>query len=504
MTNTYRSFTLILLALAVIASARDASAEQPNIVLLMGDDHGWDEVGYNGHPQLKTPVLAEMVATGLRLDRFYSAHPSCSPTRGSVITGRHPIRYGTLAPNWSIRPEEISVAQILAKAGYQCGHFGKWHLGPVKSNSPTSPGAMGFHQWLSHDNFFELNPTLSRNGGPPEKFTGESSEIIIDETIRFIGEAQESGKPFFAVVWYGSPHEPYSGLPDDLALYDDLPKSYQDKKVKLTSNKTGRPTTRTLREVLRERFAEITAMDRSIGKLRDYLKSKGLRDNTLLWYCGDNGVPRSGLATSPFRGVKGTVYEAGIRVPGVIEWPAKIKKPKVSSVNTVTSDMLPTICELTNQPLPQRPLDGISLVPLLDGKMEERSRPICVWNYNSSQEFLGEKKPWIQPELQQGTTPLVKMLGGRYTRNFQNFHHPKISEPNYAGARALISNQYKLVVTGSKGKQKIELFDLRKDAAEAKDLAKSKPEIAKQLGKELRSWQHSVLTSFTGADYPSR
>ena len=91
--------------------------QMPNIVLLMGDDHGWDEVGYNGHPHVQTPVLDEMAALGLRFDRFYSGHPSCSPTRGSFITGRHPNRYGTFAPNWSIRPEEISIAHLLGKPG---------------------------------------------------------------------------------------------------------------------------------------------------------------------------------------------------------------------------------------------------------------------------------------------------------------------------------------------------------------------------------------------------
>ncbi|HIA19885.1 MAG TPA: N-acetylgalactosamine-6-sulfatase, partial [Planctomycetaceae bacterium] len=207
----------------LMTAATVHAADRPNIILLMGDDHGWDETGYNGHPHLQTPVLDKMAARGLRLDRFYSAHPSCSPTRGSVITGRHPNRYGTFTPNCSIRPEEIGIAQILSQAGYACGHFGKWHLGPVKAASPTNPGAFGFHQWLSHDNFFELNPVLSRNGGPPTRFAGESSEIIVTETIRFLKTARMQKKPFFAVVWFGSPHEPYSGLEKDLALYDNLP-----------------------------------------------------------------------------------------------------------------------------------------------------------------------------------------------------------------------------------------------------------------------------------------
>ncbi|MEE2739159.1 MAG: sulfatase-like hydrolase/transferase, partial [Planctomycetota bacterium] len=261
--------------------------ERPNFILLMGDDHGWDETGYNGHPYLKTPVLDEMAAQGLRLNRFYAAHPTCSPTRGSVLTGRHPNRYGTFTPNYSIRPEEVTIAHLLDDAGYRCGHFGKWHLGPVKSGSPTNPGAMGFHEWLSHDNFFEINPILSRNGGRPEQIKGESSEIIVDEAIRFIRSADR--KPFLVVVWFGSPHEPYRGLPDDLAIYDAIPGKFNDREVRLTSNETGTPTDRPLGDVLRERYAEITAMDRSIGRLRNWLDQAGLRDNTLLWYCGDNG-----------------------------------------------------------------------------------------------------------------------------------------------------------------------------------------------------------------------
>lgn len=489
---------VLLFAFSMILTATACQAELPNIILCMGDDHGWDETGYNGHPHLKTPVLDEMARTGLRLDRFYSAHPSCSPTRGSVITGRHPIRYGTHAPNWSIRPEEISIAQILSNAGYSCGHFGKWHLGPVKKDSPTSPGAMGFHEWLSHDNFFEMDPVLSRNGGAPQKFPGEGSMVIMEETIRFISRAKDNRKPFFAVVWFGSPHEPYSGLPEDLALYDNLPQEYQKKMVSLTSMETGKPTKRRFDRVLRERFAEITAMDRSMGRLREFLKNRGLRDNTLLWYCGDNGVPASGRVATPFRGQKGLVYEGGVRVPGIIEWPERIPKPAVSAVNTVTSDMLPTLCELAGCPLPDRPLDGQSLVPLIEGRMEKRASPIVFWNFEAGREAGNpELKPWIPQNLQEGTTPLVKLMGGRLTRNFRNLRHPTIRESDYAGPRAILDNRYKLVVAGTRP----ELFDVRKDPAEKNNLFETHPEVAQQLSRQLRDWQTSVLTSLTGADY---
>lgn len=498
-----RALRVFAAAIALAAVCVRARADQPpNIILCMGDDHGWDETAYNGHPHLKTPVLDQMAATGLRLDRFYSASPVCSPSRGSVITGRHPNRYGTFSAGWSIRPEEISVAQILGKAGYACGHFGKWHLGPVKAESPTNPGAMGFAQWLSHDNFFEMNPFLSRNGGQPRRFEGESSQIVIDEAIRFIREARQSGRRYFAVVWFGSPHEPYSGLDEDLDLYDDLPQSYQERTVRLTSMETGLPTQRPLREVLRERYAEITAMDRAIGKLRTFLDKEDLRQNTLLWYCGDNGTPPEGAVAVPFRGVKGAVYEGGVRVPGIIEWPAGIAEPRVSEVNAVTSDILPTLCDLAGCPLPDRPLDGISLKPLIDGEMTARPRPICFWNFDASREAKNRLEPYLDPQLQEGTTPLVKKMGGRATRNFNNFRHPAITQQDFAGPRAILGNRYKLVIAGRNRNESLkELFDVREDPAEEKNLLDRQPEIARQMEQELLKWQESVLESLTGGDY---
>ena len=357
---------------------------------------------------------------------------------------------------------------------------------------------MGFEHWLSHDNFFEMDPVFSLNGGPPKKIYGESSEILIDEAMKYIEKKKDSEQPFLLVIWYGSPHEPYSGFETDLELYRDLPEKYSATQVSLTSNETGLRVKRPLRDVLIERYAEITAMDRSIGKLRNGLKTLGLEDNTLLWYCGDNGIPPSGLRESRFRGLKGKVYENGIRVPAVIEWPAGIPKPLVSSVSTVTSDILPTLCKLAGATLPDVPLDGIDLVPMLASEMKQRATPITIWNFPVETSQGG--KPYIDPELQKGTTPLVKKMRGLFTRNFRNDHHPKITKGNFNGARAIISGDYKLVIDGDKNTG-VELFNLKEDSAETNNLAKSQADLAKKLQLQLRDWQTSVLKSLMEADY---
>lgn len=496
-----KSLLAFAVLLTIMCGRTGATDEFPNIILMMGDDHGWEETGYNGHPHVKTPVLDEMAEGGLRFDRFYAAHPTCSPTRSSFLTGRHPNRMGTFTPGWSIRPQEITMAHLLREAGYRCGHLGKWHVGPVKADSPTNPGQMGFDTWLSHDNFFEMDPPLSRDGGPPKVYEGESSAVLVRETIDFIKETRQEEKPFLAVVWFGSPHEPYSGLPEDLALYDDLPAQYT-KKVGLTSNETGQRVQRPRGEVLRERYAEITAMDRAIGELRNYLKSEGLTDNTLLFYCGDNGTSADSALRIPHRGVKGQVYEGGILVPGVIEWPARIPEPRATKFRASTSDLLPTLCAILDQPLPDRPLDGIDLSAAIDGAHDERPAPLFFWQYNTRQLNLSQLEPWIDPALQKGTTPLVKLMRGKATRDFRNFHHPSVTSEDYRGERAIIDGDFKLVMNENKSDElNRELFNLRKDPAETTNLLNDKPETAAKLEKQLLDWQESVLTSLSGADY---
>ena len=499
----------VLLSFFVVASSCSNSKKEenkkefPNIVLLMGDDHGLDEVGYNGHPFVKTPVLDKMADSGLEFDRFYSAHPTSSPTRGSLLTGRHPNRYGTFGPNWSLRPEEISIAHLLNEAGYATAHFGKWHVGPVKKESPTNPGAMGFDEWLSHDNFFEINPVLSRNGEEPQRIEGESSHILIDETMKFIKQSKNQNKPFFTVIWFGSPHQPYKALPKDMALYDNLPDSLNDHKARVTSFETGKGTWRPLGDVLQKRYEEITAIDMAIGKLRTFLKENNLKKNTLFMYFGDNGTP--GNASHPglltMRAQKGSMYEGGIRVPCVLEWPEVIKKPATTSAVSVTTDILPTLADITGQPLPERPLDGISLVPFLNDPAKQRNQPLFFWQYNRDL-FDDSCEPYIEPELQEGTTPLVKKMKGEYTRTFRNCKYSNISEEDFQGERVMMKDRYKLIVEGDTPNDKgYELYDIQNDPAETTNLADEYPERVDEMAADLRKWQESVLNSLTGADY---
>ncbi len=468
----------MLLALAL---AMPLAAARPNIVLVLADDQGWGETGYNRHPYLQTPVLDEMSASGLRFDRFYAAAPNCSPTRTSILTGRHPNRSGVFSPNHTTRPEEITVAQILTDAGYRTGHFGKWHVGAVKAASPTNPARMGYEEYLAHDNFFELDPPLSRNGADPEIIQGESSEICVDAAISFLERVRGEGDaPFFVTLWFGSPHSPYQALPADAALYDDVP---------------GRD--------LGNRFAEITAMDRALGRFRQVLQTMGEAEDTLLWYMSDNGVTvegipqdqRGGLFNGGWRGHKGSLYEGGLRVPSIIEWPAVIQTPRSTSIRAVTTDVLATLLALLDleHPDPGRPSDSVDLSPLIEGQgVTERPGPIGFWRYNRGPEAGNER--WMDPELTRGTTPTVRNPG----IDFVNFKHPFARTKDFGGVAAWTERRYKLVRVGNEDP---ELYDLLADPRERRDLAADQPDRVMSMLQELEQWQRSVERSLTGADY---
>lgn len=435
-----------------------AAADRPNVILAMTDDQGWGDTGYNGHPVLKTPTLDAMARAGLRFDRFYSGAPVCSPTRGSAMTGRHPYRYGiTFANVGHLPPEEITLAEALKTQGYTTGHFGKWHLGTLTRTEKDSnrggprgvrhyapPWAHGFDVCFSTEAKVPTWDPMHRPGtdkpygtaywtGPETKATenlaGDDSRVIMDRAIPFIRDAARQKTPFLAVIWFHTPHEPVLTGESYLKLYEG----------------TGS-------EKERHYWGCLTAMDEQMGRLRDELRRLGVAGNTMLWFCADNGPEhRTGPGSAGgLRGRKRDLFEGGIRVPGLLEWPARIPRPRATAVPCSTSDYFPTVLaalgfRMKGQP---EPLDGVDLVPLIDGQMDERPRPIAFESRNQV---------------------------------------------------ALVDNRWKLL-TRDKGKSWM-LFDLAADPAEKEDVAAAHPDVVARMKETVEAWRASCRDSRAGKDY---
>ena len=379
---------LLLLAFAVFGRA----ADRPNVVLVMSDDQGWGQTGYNHHPLLKTPHLDAMAAAGIRFDRFYAGASNCSPTRATLLTGRSNDRTGVQTHGYPLRRQEKTIAQALKGAGYATGHFGKWHLNglrgpgaPIFAEDPLHPGVFGFDTWVSVTNFFDLHPIMSRNG-EFEEFEGDSSEVAVSEALKFM--AEEKDGPFFSVIWFGTPHSPFRSFPEDEAGFEHLPDDE------------------------RHQMAELVAMDRAMGTLRTGLRKLGVADNTILWFNGDNGglALAGSLGVGGLRGFKNQVYEGGIRVPGLVEWPNGIEAGQVSNTPAVTMDIFPTIGEIVglNESVYVQPLDGKSLVSVFEGDREPRDRPIPFKRLEGAA-IIDDDWKLVAPDVESGQFELYNL-----------------------------------------------------------------------------------------------
>jgi len=449
------------------------SPKKPNIVLCMADDQGFGDMGYNGHPVLRTPHFDAMAAEALRFDRFYAAAPVCSPTRGSVMTGRHPNRFGCFKWGHGLRPQEITIAEALKSAGYVTGHFGKWHLGSVIQGSPVSPGGSGFDEWCSAPNFFDNDPIMSREG-KATPMPGESSMITVEAALDFIRRHGTSDRPFLAVVWFGSPHAPHEALDEDRAPYGDQP------------------------ERLQHFYGEITGMDRAFGRLRRELRRLGIAEQTILWYCSDNGgLPNLGRTGG--RANKGSVYEGGLRVPALLEWPGHVQAPRRVDVPCNTSDIYPTLLDIVGvQMKDQPPLDGISLVSLLEGRMPSRPRPMGFWDHPTAG-IRTPSKEWMHSlyEAQQAGNDVddparLRRDAGEITRQYPT--------DTYPGHSAWLDWPWKLHRI-EKQTVTYELYNLADDPMERDNVLAGHERRFGALKDELESWLLSVVTSLNGGDY---
>jgi arylsulfatase A-like enzyme len=453
-------------------SQSEQKDERPNFIFIMTDDQGYGDVGYMGNQDIITPNLDEMSRAGLRLDRFYTA-PVCSPTRASILTGRHPNRAGVFLWGHALRPEEQTLANFLKNDGYQTGFFGKYHLGSMRKEAPTSPSAHGFDTWFAAANFYENDPWMSNNGMPVQ-LKGESSDVTVELAIDYIRKAQDKNEPFLVFIWLGAPHLPH--------LAEDYLKNLYP----------GQP------ENMKNYLGELTGVDLSVGKLRKELRTLNIEKETLLWFSSDNGGKFPEGDNGMLRDQKGTLYEGGIRVPAIIEWPGKIA-PAVSEVPTAAVDIFPTLLELAQVDTEgiSYPLDGQSLVPLLAGKMDKRANPLGFWDYREIRGF-GMRSDQIIQEYKmivEGKVPLDSLNEGLLNTPGQNY--VGLDQYPFSGSFAWIDEEWKLHQAGTN----FELYNLANDPMEQRNLLDQFPARVKRMKEALTTWQNSVIRSIHGEDY---
>ncbi len=454
----------------------DNQEKSPNIILIMSDDLGWGDTGFNGNTIINTPNLDMLAGKGIVFDRFYSASAVCSPTRGSCLTGRNPYRLGIPGANTGhLKEEEITLPELLKEQGYRTGHFGKWHLGtlttkvkdanrgrPGDSSNYSIPGMHGFDEWfVTESKVPTYDPTLKPSSFDTEKgeslrygwkaiedkssaekygtsywkseevsetenLDGDDSRVIMDRVLPFIEKSIENRKPFFTTVWLHTPHLPVVAAKEMMDDYSQY--SYREQIY----------------------YASITSMDKQIGRLWNKLEELGEAENTMIWFCSDNGPERDTPGSAgPFRERKRSLYEGGVRVPAFCIWPAKINPGRVSDFPGFTSDYLPTIVDLLKIAYPDdRQLDGVSLVHVLNGNTKERQKPMGFHYY--------EKMSWM-------------------------------------------TQKYKLISV-DKG-QSFELYNILSDPSETKNIIQNNPELANQMKKELQNWIESCQRSANGEDF---
>jgi arylsulfatase A-like enzyme len=472
-----RGFVVLVFLLAPLVCrpgvAAEESAARPNVVLLMADDLGWgDPRCFNPQSPIHTPHLDAMAAAGMKFTRFYAAAPVCSPTRGSCLTGRHPYRYGVYQANVGHLPQgEQTLAELLKGAGYTTGHFGKWHLGTLTQVVRDSnrggrdlaafspPQDHGFDYCFSTEAKVPTWDPMWQPGedAPPtgwsaiedlrtavryntrywdergrvveEQLLGDDSRVIMDRAIDFIERSVQAEVPFLAVIWFHAPHLPVVTGPQYAAKYSQYDAYHQNY------------------------YGCVTALDDQIGRLRATLEGAGVAQHTLVWFCSDNGPEGDGKnspgSAAHWRGRKRSLYEGGIRVPGILVWPGHVPAGSVSDFPVVTSDYLPTLADILGTGRTDgRPLDGISLLPLLEGHVTQRDKPIG---------FCSAKQ------------------------------------------RAWITQRYKLFSRDAGTTW--ELYDLLEDPSETEDLATRQPERVAEMEQTYLQWRRSCRSSDQGADY---
>lgn len=456
----WRRCRVAMVLVGALACALGAGAPRPNVVFLLADDLGWGDVGFHGS-EIPTPHIDRLAKTGTRLEQFY-VQPICSPTRAVFMTGRYPMRYGlhvgVVRPwaTYGLPLEERTIAQALKEAGYATAISGKWHLGHFEP--AYLPTRRGFDQQYGHYNGALDYFTHERDGGfdwhrsdRVARDEGYSTHLIAREAVRAITE-HDTSKPLFLYVPFNAVHSPHQ-----------VPESYL-------------PPFGHMKGSRRLYAGMLAAMDEAIGQIIDAVEKKGLRSNTLIFFCSDNGGPAPGVTTSngPLRGSKGTLYEGGVRVPAVASWPGTLREGAIVDAPLHMVDWYPTLITLAGGSLRQnQPLDGRDAWPAI--ARGETTREEILHNVTGS-----------GGSIRVGDWKLVVNGQIRDTDDSPNETSPAApKKKKKSGGKAADSER-----------AQAELFNLKSDPYEKNNLAQKEP--AKLL--ELRA----KLDAYIAAAVPAR
>ncbi len=429
-------FLAALLPFGSTLAAEGSAGRRPNIVFLLIDDMGWPDPACYGHKFHETPAIDRLASQGMKFTSFYAATPVCSSTRSTIQTGQYSARTGItdFIPGHYRPFEKLVVPPIehqlkdgvttpggaLKAAGYATGYFGKWHLGPP-------PEKLGYEVTER-----QLGREFRRRHGAKQRGP-KSIDFLTDATLWFI--EQNKDQPFFVTLSHHAVHIPLEANPSTIAKYRNKPKP---------SDGVNHPVY----------AAMVEDLDTSIGRILAKLEELKLSDNTAVVFTSDNGGLRmiyTGVGevvstNAPLRDEKGTLYEGGIRVPMIVRWPGVVRPGSVCHEPTTTADLLPTFCRMASAELPEQPIDGSSLIPLLRDPTAVLGREAIYFHY-------------------------------------PHYHH---SRP----ASAIRAGDWKLIEFLEHGS--LELYNLKHDIGEAENLAAAKPQLAGQLQRQLAAWRNRV------------
>jgi arylsulfatase A-like enzyme len=424
-------------AAAGLSTTVQGAGRRPNIIVILADDLGFADVGFQGCKDFSTPYIDRMARAGLRFTNACVSHPFCSPTRAGLMTGRYQHRFGhennpVYDPHNDVAglpTHEITIADVLSSAGYATGQIGKWHLGAAPQFHPLKRGFREQFGFIGggHDYFkAETDDPSAREylipierDGKPVAETEYLTDAFSREACAFVRRHDKD--PFFLYLAYNAPHTPLQAPPAYLervsGIQDPLRKPYA---------------------------AMICAMDDGIGRLLATLEVLEIENDTLIFFLSDNGgpTPVTHADNRPLRGVKGEVYEGGIHVPFVMKWPGHIPAGETYGSPIISLDIFPTAAAVAGAHIPtDRPIDGVDLMPHITGKASSPPHDKLYWRTGGGAAFA----------VRQGNWKMVK-IGGR-----------------------------------------TELYDLEADISESKDAGAAKPEIVNRLEAARQSWNRQMI-----------